>query len=450
MRDITSATSATRRISDKLFVSAQPNPSDFTAIVQDGFGGVISNRPAHEETNQPDPADERRAAEAAGMLFRFIPVSVATITEADVRAFQEAVAAIPGKVLAHCRSGIRSANLHAIGEALDGRLDPATLPALGAEWGVDLSIAARWLASDAVRRPRVTGFFDPQTFSIQYVVSDPITRRCAIVDPVLDFDETSGIVATRSADALLDHVASENLTVEWILDTHVHADHLSAAHYLHERTRAPTAIGSRVVDVQRRWRSIYNRLQLRADGSQWHHLFEADERFRVGSIDARVLFSPGHTPASITFVVGDAAFVHDTVLMPDGGTARADFPGGSARELWRSLQAILELPDDTRLFVGHDYQPAGRAPRWESSVGEQRSRNTHLTNRTEDDFVALREVRDRTLPLPRLMLHALQVNMAGGRLPDPDENGERYLRIPINAPAMPAWRGDLADDQPFR
>ena len=440
MSQIASTAPSVHRISDRLFVSAQPHPADFTEFAGRGFKAVISNRPAQEEANQPDPADERRAAAVLGMQFQFIPVTSTTITEADVRSFQDAVAAAAGPVLAHCRTGVRSANLHAIGEILDGRVHPADLATLGAEWGIDLAIAARWLAANAAQRPRVKGFFDHHTFSIQYVVVDPQTRRCAIVDPILDFTETSGSFSTDSADRLLDYVAAEGLTIDWILDTHAHADHFTAAHYLHERTGAPTAIGAGVVEVQRRWHSIYNRPHLKADGAAWNHLFGSDERFNVGSIEGRVILSSGHTPASVTFVVGDAAFVHDTLLMPDGGTARADFPGGDARQLWRSLQTILALPDETRLFVGHDYQPNGRMPRWESSVGEQRRHNVHVAAMTEDAFVLMRETRDQTLPLPKLMLHALQVNIAGGRFPDKEENGARYLRIPIDVTAMAAWR----------
>ena len=430
-----------QRVADGLFISAQPRLADFVALAAAGYAGVISSRPAGESADQPDPADERRAAEAAGLAFHFVPVTTASITRADVEAFRRAVAASAGPVLAHCRSGIRSANLHAIGEVLDGRLAADTLPALGAEWRIDLSIAGRWLERDRTAQPRVTGFFDPHSFSIQYVVADPATKRCALIDPILDFDETSGRVSTGSADLLLAHVAAEGLTVEWILDTHAHADHLSAAHYLHERTGAPTAIGARIVEVQRLWSRIYNWPDWRADGSQWDRLFVPGELFSVGAIPVRVVASPGHTAASATYVVGDAAFVHDTFLMPDSGTARADFPGGDARQLWRSLQDILRLPDTTRLFVGHDYQPGGRSPRWESTVGEQKAGNAHVGDGvTEDAFAASREARDRTLPLPRLMLHALQVNIAGGRLPEPENNGARYLKVPIDATTMPAWR----------
>lgn len=283
-------------------------------------------------------------------------------------------------------------------------------------------------------KPLVSGFYDKPTGAVQYVVADSVTRRCAIIDPVLDFDEKSGATATTNADALLDFIAREGLDVEWILDTHPHADHFSAAHYLKQKTGAPTAIGERVVDVQKLWKAIYNWPDLPSDGRQWDRLFGEGEVFSIGRLPVKVLFSPGHTLASITYVVGDAAFVHDTLFMPDSGTARCDFPGGSASRLWGSLQGILALPDHTRIFVGHDYQAGGREPRWESTVGEQKASNIHLVAaRTEAEFVALREARDRTLPMPRLMLHALQININGGRLPEPEANGRRYLKFPLDA-----------------
>nr|WP_198023847.1 MBL fold metallo-hydrolase [Chelativorans sp. J32] len=292
----------------------------------------------------------------------------------------------------------------------------------------------------APKTPSVTAFFEERTSSLQYVAADPATGKCAIIDPVLDYDEKSGAVATRSADAILEFVKREGLEVEWILDTHPHADHFSAAAYLKQKTGAPTAIGERVVDVQKLWKEIYNLSDFSADGTQWDRLFTAGERFFVGEIPSYVLFSPGHTLASITYVIGDAAFVHDTVFMPDGGTARADFPGGDATRLWRSIQEILSLPDETRIFTGHDYQPGGREPRWESTVAEQKAENIHLTKyRTEDEFVNFREARDRTLPMPKLILHALQVNMNGGRLPEPEGNGRRYLKIPLDRFGNVAW-----------
>mgnify|MGYP003136287379 FL=1 len=295
-------------------------------------------------------------------------------------------------------------------------------------------------ADDSPLRPTVEAFFDPRTFSVQYVVACPRTGRCAIVDPVLDYDEKSGATATHCADAILEHVAQRGYRVEWILDTHPHADHFSAAQYLKGRTGAPTAIGAPVVEVQTLWRDIYNWPDLPADGSQWDRLFAAGERFAIGDIPVDVMHSPGHTLASITYVAGDAAFVHDTLFMPDFGTARADFPGGSAEALWHSIQAILALPDETRLFTGHDYMPGGRDPAWESSVAEQKAKNVHLTKAaTETAFVALRNERDAKLPMPKLILHALQVNIRGGRLPEPEANGRRYLKIPLDALPGAAW-----------
>lgn len=290
-------------------------------------------------------------------------------------------------------------------------------------------------------RPVVKGFFEKRTSSVQYVVADPETKRCAIIDPVLDFDPKSGATATHSADELLSHIQREGYDLEWILDTHPHADHFSAAGYLKDRTGVPTAIGEKVIEVQKLWHDIYNTADCcPADGSQWDRLFADGERFRIGNMEVAVMFTPGHTLASIAYLMGDAAFVHDTLFMPDGGTARADFPGGSARALWKSIQRIIALPDETRLFTGHDYCPGGRKPAWESTVAQQKAENIHLRKaKTEEAFVALREARDRALPMPKLILHSLQVNIRGGRLPEPEDNGKRYLKIPLDALEGAAW-----------
>ena len=283
-------------------------------------------------------------------------------------------------------------------------------------------------------RPDVLGFFHKDTFSIAYLVSDLETKRAAIIDAVLDYDEKAGRISTGFADQMLEAVKEKGVQVDWILDTHPHADHFMAADYLKQKLGAPTAIGEHVKDVQDLWKGIYNLPCFPADGSQWDRLFAEGETFKVGSIDARVMFSPGHTLASVTYVIGDAAFVHDTLFQPDFGTARADFPGGDAATLYRSIQAILSLPDETRLFTGHDYMPGGREPRWESTVGEQKRENPHLKNNvSEADYVALRNRRDAELPMPRLILHALQVNTNAGRLPPPEANGRSYLKIPIGA-----------------
>lgn len=296
--------------------------------------------------------------------------------------------------------------------------------------------------------PVVSGFFDKRTFSVQYVVADPDTRHCVIIDPVLDFDEKSGSIATWSADRLMQHIHDENYVLDWVLDTHPHADHLSAAAYLKEKTGVRTAIGEKVVGVQALWKNIYNYSDsFPTDGSQWDRLFADGERFNVGKCEAEVILTPGHTLASVAYRVGDAVFVHDTLFQPDYGTARADFPGGDAGTLWRSIQRILALPDATRVFTGHDYMPGGRDPEWESTVGQQTSDNVHLKQaKTEEDFIALRRARDKELPMPRLILQSLQVNIRAGRLPEPESNGTRYLKIPLDAFAKVPWTKGNNDD----
>lgn len=282
--------------------------------------------------------------------------------------------------------------------------------------------------------PEVIGFYHEPSGSIVYLVIDPATNHAAIIDPVLDYDEKSGRISTASADSVLAKIKERGLAIDWILDTHAHADHFSAASYLKEKLGAPIAIGQKITDVQKIWKKIYNLSEFPADGSQWDKLFADGETFKVGSLEGRVMLSPGHTPCSITYVFGDAAFTHDTIFQPDYGTARCDFPGGSARELYHSIQAILALGDDTRLFTGHDYRPNGRPAAWESTVGEQKRSNPHLKGDPSiEEFVRTREARDKVLPMPKLILHALQVNMRGGRLPEPETDGRNYLKIPIDA-----------------
>ena len=427
------------KISDVLTVAGQPGQNDILTLGRQGFSTIINARPDAEDAGQLGDAGERETAKAAGIAYHFLPVTSPTITEADVRAFQAAIVAADGPVFAHCKGGTRVLALHAIGEVLDGRMKANEVEAFGRSHGFDLSGATKWLQRRALQQPRVKTFFDPRTWSLQYVVIDVATNCCAIIDPVYDFDEKSGSTATTSADAILAYVREQGLTIDWILDTHPHADHFSAAHYLKQKTGAPTGIGARVTEVQKLWQDLYNWPELATDGSQWDRLFDEGDSFKVGELMGRVMFSPGHTLASVTYVIGDAAFVHDTIFMPDSGTARADFPGGSAKALWASIQAIMALPDDTRLFTGHDYEPGGRAARWESTVGEQKRANPHLAGMTEKRFVALREARDRTLPMPKLILHALQVNIRGGRLPEPEANGRRYLKFPLDALAGAAW-----------
>lgn len=285
----------------------------------------------------------------------------------------------------------------------------------------------------------IRSLYDEATGSFQYVFSDDATAQAVIIDPVLDFDAMAGATSTHNADLLLDCVRDAGLDVRWVLDTHPHADHFSAAPYLAVKLGAPTAIGEKVREVQALWKDIYCLPDVPADGSQWDRLLADGDEVEVGRSRLRVMLSPGHTLASVTYAGAGCAFVHDTLMMPDSGTSRADFPGGDARTLFRSIQSILALPDDTQLFVGHDYGPEGRKPCEMATVAEQKRANTHVgRGRSEAEFVALREKRDASLPLPKLMLAALQVNIRGGRLPDPDACGRSFLRIPLNYFSPPA------------
>ena len=277
-------------------------------------------------------------------------------------------------------------------------------------------------------------FFDPVTNTVSYVTSDPGTMECAIIDPVLDFDPRAGRLATRSAKSIVDYVQDHNLTTRWILETHVHADHLSAAEHLQKVLGGKIGIGHRITDVQRIFADVFNlKADFPVDGSQFDRLFHDGETFTIGRIPARVLHTPGHTPACVTYLVGDAAFVGDALFMPDYGTARTDFPGGDARRLFRSIQRILALPSSTRMFVGHDYgTPDRKRFAWETTVEEQRRANVHVRLGVDEDaFVLMRANRDTTLEMPALILPSVQVNIRAGRLPAPESNGVHYLKIPI-------------------
>ena len=283
--------------------------------------------------------------------------------------------------------------------------------------------------------PDVKAFFDEATFTVSYVVSDPTTNRAAVIDPVLDYEPASGRTSTRSADEVIAYLAEENLGVDWIIETHVHADHLSGAPYVKEQVGGQTGIGADVTAVQDAFKGVFNIEDLATDGSQFDHLFVNGESFKIGSIDAQVIATPGHTPACVTYVIGDSAYVGDTLFMPDFGTARTDFPGGSAEQLYHSIQKILDLPDDTRLFMCHDYKAPGRdVYAWETSVKEQRDSNIHI-NKTisEAAFVELREGRDAQLGMPKLILPSIQVNVRAGQFPEAESNGIRYLKIPLDA-----------------
>ncbi|WP_136248152.1 MBL fold metallo-hydrolase [Halomonas borealis] len=285
------------------------------------------------------------------------------------------------------------------------------------------------------QRPIVTAFFDEATSTFSYVVRDPASRACAILDSVLDFDYAAGHTDVRSADAIIAFVEEQGLSVEWLLETHVHADHLSAAPYLQEATGGRTGIGARIVEVQEIFGKAFNAgSEFARDGSQFDRLFEEGDTFAIGGLEGRVLHTPGHTPACLTYVIGDAAFVGDTLFMPDYGTARCDFPGGDARALYRSIHKVLALPDDTRLFLCHDYKtPEREAFRHETSVAEQRHHNRHVhAGVGEDEFVRMRTERDATLGMPRLIIPSVQVNMRAGRLPPAEDNGQVYLKVPLD------------------
>ena len=283
--------------------------------------------------------------------------------------------------------------------------------------------------------PTVQAFHDTDTFTITYVVSDAATGAAAIVDPVLDYDPNSGRTSTTSADEVVAYVNENKLGIAWILETHVHADHLSGAPYLREKVGGKAAIGKHVKSVQETFKGVFNLKDLATDGSQFDHLFADGEKFNIGNIEAHVIATPGHTPACITYVIGDAAFVGDTLFMPDFGSARTDFPGGSATQLYDSIQKILSLPDETRLFMCHDYKAPGRDEfAWETSVAEQRAANIHISDSvSREQFIEMREGRDSQLGMPKLILPSLQVNLRAGQLPDPEDNDIRYLKIPLNA-----------------
>ncbi|MDE8346813.1 MAG: MBL fold metallo-hydrolase [Acidocella sp.] len=282
----------------------------------------------------------------------------------------------------------------------------------------------------------VKSFFDEATFTVSYVAHDPTTRRAAIIDSVLDYDPASGRTSFQSADAILAYVQQENLTVDWLLETHAHADHLSAAPYLQGKLGGKLAIGADILHVQQIFGKLFNAgTEFARDGSDFDHLFQDGDPFHIGTLPAMALHVPGHTPADLAYVIGDAVFCGDTLFMPDYGTARADFPGGDARQLYRSIRRLLSLPGTARVFLCHDYKAPGRdSYAWETTIGAERTSNVHVHDGvTEDEFVAMREARDATLGMPRLILPSVQVNMRGGHLPAPEDNGIRYLKIPLDA-----------------
>ena len=282
--------------------------------------------------------------------------------------------------------------------------------------------------------PNIHSFFDPATFTVTHVVADPATQHAAIIDSVLDYDPKSGRTTQHSADQVIAYVRQNGLTVDWLLETHAHADHLSAAPYLQEQLGGKIGIGSQICAVQTVFKKLFNADEMDTEGTDFDRLFDDAEHFMIGEIEVQVLHTPGHTPACLTYVIGDHAFVGDTLFMPDYGSARCDFPGGDAATLYRSIRKVLALPPATQLHLCHDYPPASRAAQWVTTVAEQRANNIHVHDGiSEAEFVAMRTARDKTLAMPVLLLPAIQVNCRAGKLPPPENNGTRYLKIPLNA-----------------
>jgi glyoxylase-like metal-dependent hydrolase (beta-lactamase superfamily II) len=288
---------------------------------------------------------------------------------------------------------------------------------------------------DMSTRPEIEAFFDEATNTISYVVKDPASNACAVIDSVMDIDYAAGRITYDHADAIIAYVRDKGLTVEWLIETHVHADHLSAAPYIQQALGGKLGIGRNITVVQETFGKVFNEgTEFQRDGSQFDRLFDDGDTYRIGGMTGFAMHTPGHTPACMTHVIGDAAFVGDTLFMPDGGSARADFPGGDAGTLYDSIQKVLALPDDMRLFMCHDYGPNGREIRWETTVRDEKAHNIHGGGgKTRDEFVAMREARDATLDMPRLILPSLQVNMRAGQLPPPDRDGRTFLKLPVNA-----------------
>ncbi|WP_289041706.1 MBL fold metallo-hydrolase [uncultured Aliiroseovarius sp.] len=283
-------------------------------------------------------------------------------------------------------------------------------------------------------KPDVTAFFEEDTNTISYVVKDPASNACAVIDSVMDIDYAAGRISSDHADNIVDHIKAEGLELEWLIETHVHADHLSAAPYIQDKLGGKIGIGSQITVVQEVFGKVFNEgTEFQRDGSQFDRLFEEGDTYKIGTMEAFVMHTPGHTPACMVHVIGDAAFVGDTLFMPDGGSARADFPGGDAGELYDSIQKVLALPDETRLFMCHDYGPNGRDIQWETTVADEKAHNIHVgAGKTKEEFVKFRTERDAQLDMPRLIIPSLQVNMRAGDMPPADEDGKTFLKVPVN------------------
>jgi len=290
------------------------------------------------------------------------------------------------------------------------------------------------MSTETKNIPEIKAYFDAPTNTVSYLVTDPATKKCAVVDSVLNFDYPSGTISYAQADEIIGDITDQGLTLDWLIETHVHADHLSAAPYIQEKLGGKIMISKEITVVQNIFGKVFNAgTEFERDGSQFDLLLADGDTYQVGSIEAKALHTPGHTPACMAHVIGDAVFVGDTLFMPDGGSARADFPGGDARVLYQSIQKIFTLPDDTRMFICHDYMPGGRDVKWETTVGEQKRDNIHVGNgNSEDDFVAMREARDATLGMPTLIMPSIQVNMRAGHMPEAEDNGSTYLKVPVS------------------
>lgn len=409
------------------------NTDDFLLLRREGYTLIVNNRPDEEEGDYLLHSQEKALAEKNGMDYFYMPFTYDTLAWETVYQFHRLVSKHK-KMVAHCRSGSRSIALFLLHALQEGKMNKDTFRETCRQYGTDADKALDWYRRQQQHSPvaEVHHFYEPVSGSLQYIIADVTARRCAIIDPVLDFERHSATVSHHQAQMLLDFIEKKQWQLSWILDTHPHADHFSASAWLARQTGAPMAISEKIADVQALWKTVYHLPSLPTPHAIWDVLFKDGDIFYVGNLHGEAILSPGHTPASMTYHIGNCAFIHDTLFMPDGGTARTDFPGGSAGALWDSLQRILQMPPDTRLFTGHDYRPGGRKPLCESTIQAQRDTNPWLATLSKAEFITKRRQRDTTLPLPDQMLLALQININGGNLPPPEEDGHRYLKIPLN------------------
>ncbi|MGF7167853.1 uncharacterized protein (TIGR01244 family) [Pantoea sp. AN62] len=422
-----------RHLDGKISFSDAPSHQEFLALGEQGYDLVLNNRPDEEEGEFLLHAQEKALAEQQDITYVYLPFTFDSLTWETVYTFNRLIRR-GKKTLAHCRSGSRSVALYLLYELNEGHIDEASFRQQCSTLGSDADKALAWYARRQQHTPEaeVYHFYESASGSMQYVIADTECGRCAIIDPVMDFDRKSAAVSYQQANEILDFINKRKWQVAWILDTHPHADHFSAAAWLSEQTGAPTAIGEKVSGVQALWKTLYHLPSIRDPEAIWDALFKDGDIFYIGNLRGEVIFSPGHTLASVSYHIGNSAFIHDTLFMPDSGTARADFPGGSAEDLWNTIQRILALPSDTRLFTGHDYRHDGREAQCESTISEQKENNAYLVNTDRQAFINMRKERDATLPLPDLMLMALQININGGNLPEPEADGNVYLKIPLN------------------